>query len=294
MGLAGVLAAKLKSVPLVVEVNGIPRLERISNTHMHYGIMLKLRDHIENAIETIIFKTAAKIISVTEAIKNILISDYSIPTDKIIIIPNGVDPTRFQPMDQMKCREKLGIDKNAKIICFIGHYTRYQGIEELLQAGSLVCKRFPRFKILIVGPHTEIVPKRLSKKLKIGDKTIFIGTVPYYEVPKYINASDICAALPTKGRKKMGSSGLKIFEYMACGKPVISTRINGLEDIEKYNAGLIVDNDIRSISEGIFQLLADDTLREELGKNARRLVVNKYTWDINARKTAAVCNSVIL
>lgn len=98
LSLAGVISAKLCRVPLVVEVNGIPKLERGPN--LKYPRLSKLRDVIEEIFERIIFNSSDRIIVVTPSIKEFLVTNYDVPPINISVIPNGVNPSQFRPIDQ--------------------------------------------------------------------------------------------------------------------------------------------------------------------------------------------------
>ncbi len=132
----------------------------------------------------------------------------------------------------------------------------------------------------------------LVDKTGVSDKFIFTGTVPYEEVPKYINASDVCVV--PKRPLKSGYSPLKLYEYMACGEPIVASRISGFEILEQQNAGILVEpENPEELAKAIIKLLKDEKLREEMGKNGREYVVKHHSWESVARKVAEVCESAI-
>jgi glycosyltransferase involved in cell wall biosynthesis len=145
-------------------------------------------------------------------------------------------------------------------------------------------------KILIIGYGMHDNLNSLVKKLKLEEHVVFPGMISHRDIPLYINASDVCVITRPKG---VLGSPLKVFEYMACSRPIILTKIEGLDDIEKYSAGILVNVNIREIADEIIRLLTNKNLRIKLGENGRKLVLKKYTWDISARKTAQICKNII-
>ena len=102
----------------------------------------------------------------------------------------------------------------------------------------------------------------------MGNKFIFTEAVPYEDVPKYINASDVCIApFITARYMKIGLSPLKIYEYMACKNPIVPSRISNLGFIKQNNAGILVESENpKKLANAIIKLLKDTKLREEMGE----------------------------
>jgi glycosyltransferase involved in cell wall biosynthesis len=130
----------------------------------------------------------------------------------------------------------------------------------------------------------------LARQVGVLDKIIFTGTVPYPKVPLYLNASDVCVAPFVAGRnERMGVSALKMCEYMACEKPVVASRISGLEILEDNNAGILVEPESPSkLAQAILTLLQSKELRAQMGKNGRKYVVKNQSWENVARRIAGV------
>lgn len=284
---ADILISKFKQIPLVVEVNAFYRLQREKT------IINKIKIVINEFLGKVLFKNAATIIAVTDSLKQILHNKFGIPNNKIFVVPNGVDEKLFRPMDSNLYREKLKIDKLSKIVCYAGNLAFWQGVEYLINSIPLVLKKVPNAIFLIVGsgPLEEEI-KSDVKKLGLNDKIIFTGRVPYQEVPIYINSSDICITL--KKRLAQGFSPLKLYEYLACGKPVIATNTYGLDIIKNQNLGILVDSeDPKKVSSAIVKLLKNDDLRNKMGRNGRKIVLENFTWEINSKKVGSLCKKYI-
>ncbi len=93
---------------------------------------------------------------------------------------------------------------------------------------------------------------------------------------------------------KVGLSPLKIYEYLSCEKPVVSSRISNLEFIEQQQAGILVEpENPEELAKAVIKLLKDKELRESMGKNGREYVVKNHSWEAIGRKVADVCENLI-
>jgi len=252
---------------------------------------------IYKIIESINCKFSSKITAVTSNIKDTLQKRWLIPFDKIVVIPNGANIEVFIGEDIKEARNKLNLKEECYYVEFVGGLERWQGLEYLIRTAPLVLKQISNVKFLIVGDG--VMKDRLIKmvkKLNFENSFIFTGSIPYKEISKYVNASDVCVAPFIRGRnEKMGLSPLKIYEYLACGKPVVCSRIPGLELIEDHSAGLLVEpENPEEFANAIIKLLKNKELREKMGTNGRKYVVENCSWEIVARKVAKMCQDTIM
>jgi len=248
---------------------------------------------IYKIIESINCKFSSKITTVTFNIKNTLQKRWLIPFSKIVIIPNGANIEVFRREDIKEAKSKLNLEGEHYYVGFVGGLEHWQGLDHLIKAAPSVLKQISNVKFLIVGDG--VMKDKLIemvKELNLGDNFIFTGAVPYGKIPEYINASDVCV-VPKKPMKS-GFSPLKLYEYMACEKPVIATRTNGFEILEDRDAGLLVEpENPEELANAIIKLLRDKELRERMGKNGRKYVVENCSWEIITRKAAKVCEDAI-
>lgn len=285
---AGLWTAKLLRVPAVKEINGIVANER-DVANQAKGIVLNIIDHIEKRN----MPYADKIIVVTSKLKQLLINEYNVPEEKIKILENGANIDVFKPMDKGNAISKLRLNTRYQYVCFVGNFAAWQGLEYLIKSVPHVLKECPDARFLLVGDGD--LKERLESMVKdigVSDKVLFTGMVPYQDVPYYINVSDVCVApkLPLKS----GYSPLKLCEYLACEKPVVASRISGLEILEEHQIGLLVppENEV-ALAQAIVRMLKSFSLREERGKNGRQYVVEHRSWESVARKTLEVFEELI-
>ena len=252
-------------------------------------------------IKEFIFKKSIraphKIIAVTSGIKNFLHDEYSINNDKIVVINNGANTEQFKPMDSNESRNKLELDSTKYYVCFVGNLAPWQGLENLIQAAPFILKACANTRFLIVGDG--IMKKEcmnLAENIGLSYRFIFTGSVLHEHIPLYINASDVCVAPFTKTRnEKIGLSPLKLYEYMACGKPVVASNIKGVGDLlEHEQTGIAVPPDKPDeLATAIIKLLQNESIRKQIGTNGRKCIVKNHSWTSVAEKVADVCQILI-
>ncbi len=287
------LLAMLFNIPFVKEVNGIITDEaKISGSYSGFSL------RIIRWIEKCNIGSTDKIIAVTSRIKDVLINDYKVEENKIVLIENGANTNLFRPIERTKARDALNLNPDCNYICFVGNLVQWQGIEYLIYAAPLILEKMPETYFLIVGDG--LMKKELRDLCNHSNITLnklnFVGRVPYEQVPLYINASDICVIPSVRGlNQKIGRSPLKLCEYLACEKPVVASDIDGVSNllIESKSGICVAPENVHELAEAIIKLIADPELRTGMGKNGRKYVVKNRSWKSVARKVAEVCESAI-
>ena len=179
-----------------------------------------------------IIEEADAIIGMSHYEKNDLVKLYGASLEKISVIQPGVDLNLFKPMDKKFAKQYLEID-TAHIILFVGRIEILKGIDILIEAFASLPN--PSKKLLIVGgnPAKDNQITRLKKKaekLGVVNQIDFIGTISQDKLPTYYNAADL-TVVPSYYE----SFGLVALESMACGTPVVASKVGGLQDIVKHN-----------------------------------------------------------
>lgn len=301
-GIIGLFVKKIRKFKLVVEVNSISPDEwkLIDNQLKSRGKRFRrLKRIFFKNLEIIVFKKADAVIVVTQGIKDYLI-DCGVNINKIWIIENGANTDLFYPVKESnilnKIKSELHLIDNEKIVQFVGNLAPWQGVEYLVYAVPLIINECPKTKILIVGDGIlKDKLELLSNELNMEHYILFTGTISYENIPEYMNISDVCVAPFVRTRNEtMGLSPLKIYEYLACGKPVVASNIKGVGDLlENSNSGItVIPEDSVMLANAIIKLLKDKQLREQMGNNGRKLVVNNYSWEITAKKTTEVFSDI--
>jgi len=285
--------SRLAKVPYVTEVNGLIWDEaKIS----WVGWWRKTFGYFLNWIEGKAYRRSQRVVAVTPRIKEVLVAEYGIETDKIAVIPNAANTVLFKPMDTKQARKQLNLPELCYLIVFVGHLAAWQGVEYLIRSAPYILKGYPESKFLIVGDGTMKQGLiELTQRIQVSDRMIFTGRVPYDKVPLYINASDVCVAPFIKERnERSGVSPLKIYEYGACGKAIVTSRLPGLEFVEQYETGVLIQPDnAEELANAIVKLFKDEGLRRQMGENGRKYVVKNHSWESVARRVAKVCQQAL-
>jgi len=286
------IAGKLYNLPVIHEVNASPE----ERSYIKKGIR-----SLDSFLFPLFYKysvtNAQHLVAVTSNIKDAIVNNYAIEPSKITVVPNGANTGLFQPMPIDEARTKLQLDRETKYICFVGGLVLWQGLNNLIECTPYILKQCPDTRFLIVGdgPMKDVLIKRAESK-SVASNFVFIGAVHYSKVPLYINASDVCVAPFIKARnEKSGISPLKIYEYASCAKPIVTSRLPGLEFIEKVNAGILVKPDNPDdLAYAIVHLLQNDELRAHMAARGRDYVTENHSWTSVAYKIAEICNKVVV
>ncbi len=283
---------------LIYEINGIASEEQ------------RLRGNsIFNKILTFCLEKAEKwaaifsdrIVSVTPQISSYLINRFSCTSNKIEVISNGVNTKKFYPFSDegllADLKIKLGIKKGEKVIAFVGNLAPWQGVEHLVEVAPFLLKEMANLKFLIVGDgqmRSEL--ENMTDHLKLSKHFVFTGMVDYEHIPSLINIADICVApFVSKRNRRTGVSPLKIFEYMACGKAIVASRIEGLEFIESEGAGRLVEpEDMASLREGLLDLLGNSGKSLDMGRRGLHLIQDKFNWEKKGKEIEKILEGLVL
>lgn len=222
-------------------------------------------------------------VAISSALKNELIMS-GLPSEKCLMIPNGVDTDIFFPVlpeKRISLRDHLGF-KNDLVVLFVGVIDYRKGVDVLIRAFKKVSNIVQNARLVLVGPKnrddfgSEFLDamKQLAFDSVIGAKIEFrdytSSIAPYYQ------AADLFV-LPSR---QEGMPNV-IIEAMACGLPVIGTRISGTEDLidPKVNGLLVPPDNDKGLSDAIVQLLRNPETRLKMGKMALKKA--KTLYDLN-------------
>jgi glycosyltransferase involved in cell wall biosynthesis len=225
-----------------------------------------------------ICRLADKIVAVTPNV-SAYIKNLGIEEKRIIVIRNGVNTDHFKPIKSDVCKTEIGLNHTYRYIGFVGSLTHWQGVDDLIIAFSQITNN-SKVILLVIGDGAEKGKlEALARNLNIEDQIVFTGITSYDLIPNYISACDFMVA--PKKELDSGFSPLKVYEYLACGKPVIASDVNGLQFIMEKKVGVTFKpGNVNKLKEAIINMLAlpYDTL-ENMGKRARQIAVNDFSWD---------------
>jgi glycosyltransferase involved in cell wall biosynthesis len=282
----------------VARAAGIPMVVTYHNDLVAPGARGGLFAVYRRTVAPAILATAARIAVVTEgyAAASPLVGALVRSRDpRLLELPNGVDPARFNPaVDGVPIRRALDIPNDAVVVAFSGvldaahHFKR---LDLLLRAVGSVDG--PRPWLLVVGGGDLLASyRRLAAEIGVGDRVRFVGSVPHADVPVYIAAADVLA-LPSDG---VESFGMVLIEAMACGRPVVATDLPGVRDVvvPGQDGLLVPPGDAAALAMAIGQIArmapAD---RRAMGAVGRRKVETRYGWECIGERLDALYSSVL-
>ena len=287
--IAPLWALRETSCPVVYFVNGLPN-EEVRGIWRIPPLLALLGYGLHLAI-----KSAAVIVSVCPELLCSLRSRESVDSSKLVVIRNGVDPTHFSPLPQELARQELGLPEQGPYIGFVGGFFPWHGLDTLVDAIGIVAKSYPTVCCLLVGdgvmkPTLEAQVRRLQLSRSIH----LVGRADFSEVPRWIAAFDICVVLHRQTRSYPGDS-MKLWEYLACGRPVVATAGPGYGDtVSDLGCGLSARaDDPGDLARQIIALLDNAELRENMGQRGRSAVVRAHTWSARAAQLEQVCQQAI-
>lgn len=234
-----------------------------------------------------VFRRAQGIITITTPLKN-MIESFGVDKNKILVAPSAVDVQAFDlKMSKQEARNALHLPVEKIIIGYIGGFAGVglpKGIDTLIQMIEILPKNYI---LLLVGGDPAGVEKfkHYAENKNVLDRVIFIGQVPHTITPGYMQAADILIApYPDFDFYKYHTSPLKIFEYMAAGRPIITTDFPTLRDIlDDSSAILVKTGDVAGYAAAATIIAENSTLAQSLVTAAQEKV-KENTWKKRAEK----------
>jgi len=193
-----------------------------------------------------------------------------------VLIPHVRDTDRWAPgrADPRPVRERLGIDKE-RVVMFLGTPRAYKGVEDL--AAAVTRLRRPDVALALVGtePGSET-----GRALAARHPTIrLVGRVPIAQVPAYLAAADVVVVPQRESSDTRGQVPAKLFDAMALGRPVVSTRVSMIPEILDGCGLLVEPGDVGALGDAIGRLLDHPDEADALGAAARRRAIERYSFE---------------
>jgi len=251
-------------------------------------------DEPELRIETerYMVKNCHRIIAATEKEKKDIILHYGASPDTISVIPCGVNLELFRPVDKERAKQQLGFNGDGKNILFVGRIEPLKGIDKLLMAMTHLKQQ--GLRLLVVGGdgHGQYEVERLqrlSRGLRIQDSVTFLGVIKQEELPFFYSAADVCV-VPSYYE----SFGLVALESLACGTPVVATKVGGVESVIRQGETgyVVIDNAPHRLAQKIALLLSRPNGDAE-SVNSMRASVSRFGWSGIATEIVGECRTVL-
>ena len=231
-------------------------------------------------------------VTVSENIKKELLQLYG-NTDKVVYIENGVNTDIFSPKEKIGARNLLKWKYDGFYLLYIGSFYPRHGIQQIIQIIRHIKPKLPNVKLIMVGSGYSLESAvRLAKELRLTSHIDFVGEIDYENIPTYINASDVGIFFLTGSGKKYYGKPIKLYEYMSCGKPVITNEAYG-EFVREKGIGIVVsEKDYEQAADTIIQLLKNNALMALMGEKGKKIIRDSISWEVTAKKILNVCETL--
>lgn len=293
IGLTGLLLSRLKGMPLVFEVRDLwPEVIPAIGAGKENSLPYRFFDKVARTL----YDKSDLIVVVTESFKDQIVSSRGVSPDKIEIIENGVDTEFFKPgAVDPETIENLGL-RDRFVVTYIGTIGYTHGAEVILKAAPELKRRIPELLFLLVGSGSD--KERLVKLSKDSglDNVRFLDPQPKASIPAFLNASDISLVLSINQPLLHKTIFAKVFEPMACGKPIVVGAVGETRNIvvEKADCGIaFAPEDTAGLIDSILTLYDNPDLRKKLGENGRKYVTANFTREGKATTYINLLESLI-
>jgi glycosyltransferase involved in cell wall biosynthesis len=216
---------------------------------------------------------------VTVHLKNHILS-YNVPESRIRVLPSGVDTAMFSPGPRnVGLLQQWGIGPEDPVILFMGTIYEFSGLDRVITEFPQVLSRYANAKLLIVGcGEDEERLKQLSVQAGLSSHIIFGGLKSYSALVDIIRSSDVCINPFELNGITRDILPTKLFQYLACGKPVVATQLPGTVPFLAGPEHGMVYCSLESVVTCISDLLDAPDRREELGRKGIEITRGKYEW----------------
>ncbi|MCH8800053.1 MAG: glycosyltransferase [Chloroflexi bacterium] len=221
-------------------------------------------------VEAEVMATADRIIAFSPHERDAMARLYGADAGKVSLVPCGVDLSVFRPLDRDSVRARLGLNGD-KILLYVGRIEPLKGLDLLVETAAQMDSQ-DGVRVMVVGADVNgdrelDRVKQLARERDLEDKIDFVGQVDHKELPLYYNAADVCV-VPSYYE----SFGLVALEAMACGTPVVATRVGGLSTIIQHGRTGYLQSwrCPEAFANSVEMIISSNGLQQSLGEAARK------------------------
>jgi D-inositol-3-phosphate glycosyltransferase len=288
--MSGLVARRLKQalgIPYVVTFHALGRVRLLHQTNDEFPAHRCI-------LEQMVIDTADAIVAECPQDQMDLQRHYRTPTSRMRVIPCGFDPDELQPVDRAKARERLGLPADRPIVLQLGRMVPRKGVDTVIRALGILERRHAlRPLLLIVGgesptPDPALTPEigrlqRIAAEERVAADVQFVGQRARSELRYFYSAADVFVTMPW-----YEPFGITPVEAMACGIPVIGSRVGGIQySVEDGRTGFLVEaRNADALARRLAHVFSNPSIPRLLGKRALRRAWERFTWRDVARALA--------
>jgi glycosyltransferase involved in cell wall biosynthesis len=223
-----------------------------------------------------LIRTQTRIIAITEGLKRFYINK-GVEEERILVAPDSVDIEQFDiDISKDDARKKLGLPLEDNIVLYTGHLYDWKGAHVLAKATQYSAVETQA--VFVGGTDKDI--HDFKKRFGHSKAVLILGKKPYDQIPIYLKAADVLVLpnSPVNDISSLYTSPMKLFEYMASGRPIVASDLPSIREIlNGSNAVLVAPDDPQQLAEGILKVLEDEPFSQRI--SARSYEDSKqYTW----------------
>jgi glycosyltransferase involved in cell wall biosynthesis len=216
-------------------------------------------------------------------------SAYGVPSEKVRVIPNGVDPDDFRRRDDQDFREKYALG-DSPFLLFMGRLNHIKGPDLLIRAFARIRGQFESSKLVLAGPDDGLMPDlvRIVKEMNLTHHVRFIGYVGGEEKSCAYHAADLLV-IPSRQE----AMSIVVLEAGICGTPVVLTDRCGFNAVAEVGGGRVVPATIEGLEHGIHSILANSKNIALFGANLKKFIEKSFIWDVIIRNYVDLYNAMM-
>lgn len=267
-GICALVVAKIKNIPFILHV--IDALHTLVPHRWLRPVALRM--------ETFLIRNSNATIYINQKLKEYGLKHGANP-DSSYTVRTGVDLDVFKSKDDKeinRIRTKWEIGSNDVLLIFVGWLYEFSGVDTIMR----ILPKLPEsLKLLVVGTgEMEHELLTLSQKLSLDKRVIFTGYQPYNKISELISAADICLLYSALNPTTHDIVPIKVYEYLACGRPVLASKLPGLMKEVPYGNGIIYTHSEQLVQ--TLQNMMEHAYRTSEGTKGRRFVEEYCDWSI--------------
>ena len=180
-------------------------------------------------------------------------------------------------------RARYGLAADTPVVLYTGTFEHYQGLDLLFAAGAVVARQQPEVRFLLAGGRPEQVEaaRQQAKQAGIEGCTIFAGERPSTEIPSFLDAANVLVSPRSTGT----NTPLKIYQYLRSGRAIVATRLLTHTQVLNDEVSFLTPPTPEGLAEGILEALRNPARADAVGRRARELAEQKYSYDAYLAKT---------
>ena len=286
-GWSGLELSRRWNVPLILEANAPIAREQEGYDRF---VLLETADRVEAEI----LRGAGAVIAVSSVVGDWVLSRGA-GRERLHVIPNAISRDRFErPGNGAAIRARFGLG-DRPVIGFVGTFQHWQDTACLVRAFARVHAARPDTHLLLVGRGLLQDDLKAAVRAAALEKAVtFAGSAPHGEIPDYLAAMDVAVAPYPRWKGDFHGSPMKIFEYMAAGRPIVAAALGQVGDIVKDGVtGLLYEpGDEDGMMGALERMLADPAAAAALGRAARVKAMRDHSWDAVATRVISLAESL--